>query len=149
MRIMEIDLYINSSDNIVVNKSLSSKTEMQCNLKDEGTIRSLTVDVAGAESVLNFNYAYIPAFNRYYYINNITIYRQGYYRLSLSVDVLMSFKSQFLNCKAIINRQQNEWNQYLEDGQLLTYADTVTVTKKFPVEINEANYVLTVAGGDV
>lgn len=145
---MQITLYTNSSDNVKVNKTLANATVTNCNLKNETSIKDPIIELSGNNSIVGFNYAFIPDFNRYYYITGITNVRNGLYRLTMSVDVLMSFKSQFLNCQAIIERQQNSWNKYLEDGKILTYSDTFTVTKKFPVELSNSTYILTVAGGD-
>ena len=65
--------------------------------------------------VLSANYVYIPDFNRYYFINDITSVRQNLWRLSLHVDVLMSYKKEIKNTKAFISRNEFIYNDKLVD----------------------------------
>jgi len=67
------------------------------------------------QNVLSANYVYIPDFNRYYFINDITSVRQNLWRLSLHVDVLMSYKKEILNTKAFISRNEFIYNDKLVD----------------------------------
>lgn len=44
-----------------------------------------------------FNYAYIPQFKRYYFVEDVVSVANKLWRLHLHVDVLMSFESDFVN----------------------------------------------------
>lgn len=64
------------------------------------------------------NYAYIPAFKRYYYITNIVSESNSLWRLYMEVDVLMSFKDKIFNTKAFIGRNEYKYNVFLPDNKL-------------------------------
>lgn len=63
-----------------------------------------------------FNYAYIPEFRRYYYLNNIRAEVTGVYTISLSSDPLMSFRANLLNLSALIARNEYDYNSKAEDS---------------------------------
>ena len=107
---MEIQLYKNNSSNNTMTKSLTPVTTISGTLKDECSIIDPEILVAGTSQFINANYAYIPEFNRYYYINNITIVKNGLYRLSLHSDVLMSFKNSIKGMNAIVARSSDNSN---------------------------------------
>lgn len=68
----------------------------------------------------SFNYVYIPAFNRYYYVTSITSVSYGLWRVELNCDVLMSFKDKIKTLPALIGRQENDYNNYLVDNEIPT-----------------------------
>lgn len=68
----------------------------------------------------SFNYVYIPAFNRYYYVTSITTVSYGLWRVELNCDVLMSFKDKIKALSALIGRQENNYNDYLVDNEIPT-----------------------------
>lgn len=143
---MKLNLYTNSSDNSVVNKSLSNVKTYEINLKDACSVTTPTVLIATDDNLSSFNYARIETFSRYYYINDIKSVRNGLWELSLKCDVLMSFKNQFLNLDAVIERQENEWNLYLNDGAFKILQKDRLQTKAFPKGFTSGNFLLTVAG---
>lgn len=72
------------------------------------------IDILNPVVVLNYNsnyiganYAYIPAFERYYYINDKSVKPGQAITLTMSVDPLMSFKSSILGCKACVTRSES------------------------------------------
>lgn len=66
-----------------------------CTLKDSSTITNPVISLAllSDPATLGYNYAYIEAFNRYYFITEWT-YSLGLWTCNLSVDVLASYKTQ-------------------------------------------------------
>ena len=117
---MEIQLYKNNSSNNTMTKSLTPVTTISGTLKDECSIIDPEILVAGTSQFINANYAYIPEFHRYYYINNITIVKNGLYRLSLHSDVLMSFKDSIKGMNAIVARSSDNSNMYIIDTKMKT-----------------------------
>ena len=145
---MNISLYTNSSDKNHIDKNIK-----QMGTTMSGTLRedcSITDPVIKIEHITDFNiatcnYAYIPAFGRYYYINDI-VCTGKLYELHMHVDVLMSFKSQIRNNSAVIARNESSYNLYLADGVFKTYANPHYQIKKFPSGFSGFHYVLTISG---
>ena len=107
---MIISLYNTNDSEIVLEKTLSNKVDYNIKMKDRASILTPTI-VLKSDVLINSNYAFIPSFNRYYYIENIEVFPNDIYNLTLKCDVLMSFKDDILNSNAnIIN--QTEYNKY-------------------------------------
>ena len=117
---MNITLYKTKSANNVINKKLVSEKNLgnSCVLGDNTSVTSPTVIIGGItslDSISDYNYAYIPQCHRYYYINDIIALSGGRVKLILSVDVLMSFKTDILNSTQLVTRQKNKGKMYLAD----------------------------------
>lgn len=69
---------------------------------------------AASYGALGMTYAYIPAFNRYYFVTNHT-YLNGVWAISLSVDVLASYRGAIGNTTQYILRASNEYDGSLTD----------------------------------
>lgn len=67
------------------------------------------------EEVLSCNYVYIPMFKRYYFIDDIVSVRNGLWQISMSVDVLMSFKDDILKQECFVSRNEFEFDHLLND----------------------------------
>lgn len=132
---MEVILYNNVSDEIVVNKTIE-QIEILTNVTLENDC-SLINPILILKIKTTFpNYVYIQKFNRYYYVKNYTILDNGRYRLECSVDVLMSFKDEFLNTTQNVIRQENMYNLYLKDDemQILSYVQRQTLNFDTPAD---------------
>lgn len=70
------------------------------------------------------NYAYIPEFNRYYFIDNIITQRNKLWIIEMTVDVLMTYKTQILNLTATIARQEFNYNGLIIDNMRPSECDT-------------------------
>lgn len=110
-----INLYNNSSEPEVVDKSLSLQTSLQGQLKDNTSIITPTI-LMNINSIPTANYMYIPDFHRYYYITNIESVRNGLIQISAKCDVLMTYKSGIRACNALVERQEFNYNPYLVDN---------------------------------
>lgn len=91
-----------------IEKTINNKTEFQCLLKDKNDIQNLNILLDYQFEEFTFNYCYIPKFKRYYFIDNITIERNNLLNISLSEDVLMTYKTEILlSSGLIINTNDN------------------------------------------
>ena len=119
---MNITLYKTKSANNVISKKLVSEKNLgnNCILADNTSVTSPTVIIGGIkslDSISDYNYAYIPQCHRYYYINDIIALSGGRVKLLLSVDVLMTYKTDILNSTQLVTRQKNKGKMYLADAE--------------------------------
>ena len=71
-----------------------------------------------SDIIPTFNYVYIPIFNRYYYVTDITSIKNKLWQMSLTVDVLMTYKEALLACTGYIDRNENEYNGLIPDSMI-------------------------------
>lgn len=142
-----IELMLNNSEPNRINKDLDVILSIQGTLKNDTSIIDPIISIECSMSdVCNANYMHIAAFNRYYFIQNIRSLSTNLIEFSCHVDVLMSFHSEILANSAIIRKQQNDWNLYLNDGSLRVYQNSMVLTKAFPSGFSQQEFVLAVAG---
>lgn len=142
---LECTLYRNGSADKVVDKSLTTVGSYSIVIKDQTSVVRpvITLETGGFPDA---NYAYIPYFQRYYYITDIQSVRTGVYELRLKSDVLMSHKSGIRASEALVARQENEYNMYLNDGIFKSYQNPLIQLKSFPSGLSGQSYVLLVSG---
>ena len=112
---MDIILYNNTDDNRKLNKSPTAIKTIPVRLKDDTDIMHPVIELDAANLPPTANYCYIAAFNRYYYINQQGIKIGRDLTLTLSVDVLMSFKDIINNSVVVARRSGNKYNKMLPD----------------------------------
>ena len=82
---------------------------------------------ASSATAPRFNYVYIPKFNRYYFVDDLTSVNTQTWRMSLTCDVLMSYKTAITGLSAYVSRNQNTYNNLLNDVcQSFTEKSTAT-----------------------
>lgn len=144
---MIIKLYTNNSEKIAVNKDITELMSLNGILRDNTSIQNPVITLnRNISELINCNYVFISDFNRYYYVNNINSVKQNLTELSLSCDVLMSFKEDILKQTAIIKKQQGLWNLYIDDGSFSAQQNSRIQVKSFPNKIVGESYVLVLAG---
>lgn len=148
---MEIILFNNKSEINKISKTLVNSATLQGRLVNEASIINPTFIIEIA-TLTPYNYVYVPELNRYYFINESVIVRNNMWSVQCSVDVLMSFKNEILNLKAIIDKQEleSQSNTYFDDGSYITENKTFIETIDFPNGFNEnPEYVLITSGGGI
>lgn len=110
-----IELYNNISEDNRVDKTgyITPVGTLNGVLKEATSI--VTPSILIEYEYPNFNYVHIPVFNRYYYVRNITSVNDRAWRIDLVCDVLMSYKDIILYQSGIIARQENVYNDMLND----------------------------------
>ena len=145
-----IKLCHNSSPAEKIGKSLDSGVDITgCVLKEATSILRPVVKILSNDSgIYTYNYMYISEFERYYFIDDITSIHNNKWEISGHVDVLETYKNGILAQSAVIRRQQNNYNLYLNDPDFMTYNYDMIQTKKFTAsEFNKTlNYILAVNG---
>lgn len=118
---MIIYLYSITEDPNVFPKTLESPVTMT------GTIRDDQVDVMRPSVLITgapgsqYNYAHIPDFNRYYFVDPPVTDRTGLIYYKMHVDVLQSFAAQILAAPVIVQRSRNLYNAFITDSDRAFY----------------------------
>ena len=148
---MEITLYTNESEKNKLEKTITNSILLEGNLRDESSIINPIILISSNKEDIPYmyNYAYIPAFGRYYFITDIESVRTGIWRVSMHVDVLMSYKEQIKNLNVIINNSEETGaNDYLSGNQWITNVKNTTSIVNFPNGLNDnGEFILITAGG--
>ena len=145
---MEVQFYYNLSDARCINKELVEGDSFEGQMRDQVSIMNPIVRF-DTDEILRYNYAYIPELQRYYSIDDITVFREGLIDVTMSVDVLMSFRNDIMNCLAVVDKQamQSNGDEYIDDGSLVTDNIMFSDVLEFPNGFNDTvEYVLIVAG---
>ena len=128
---MQGTLYVNSSDERYVNKTIANIGTYTIVFKsDENSIRP-TLKISDSNIPERANYVYLSELNRYFYIRNKRYSKQCIY-LECELDPLMSFRSQLADMEAIISRNERLYNLYLSDEkmEMLNYPYYQTLNMK-------------------
>lgn len=142
-----IKLQINNSERERLSKDITDISTVSGVLKEETSIIDPVIKIeCDLSDFVNCNYMTIPAFGRSYFVNNIRSIRNGLVEFACHVDVLSSFARQIRRNTAIIKKQENEWNLYLNDGTFKVYQNPKVLTKAFPSGFTTQEFVLAVAG---
>lgn len=143
------------SDFDVIGKTWSETTQtVEGKLLYNQSFLSPSFLVSGNYS--EYNYAYIPAFGRFYYIKDHTAESGNMTRIDMQVDALQSFKDQILANNAVLERQESLNNAYFADSMYWTQVNKVVKTVPFTdgsgnelkFTIPDDNFILTIAGGE-
>lgn len=149
-----LEFYVTTSDNRVINKSLTSLGSRNVKLLDGASVQAPTFRIKYDASLIPANFAYFPHFNRYYYIEPVSVSPGRQMVFKCTCDVLMTYKPYILNLQPVVARAQNKRNSLLQDTSVVNQANRQLEIKQFsadPFGIVNYNtqriYMLTVLGG--
>lgn len=145
---MNITLCVNNSEKNKIGKSLSNLNIFSGTLKEETSVTNPII-IMELENPTGFNYAYIPEFGRYYFIDDMISVRNGLWSISMSVDVLESFKNEIRGISVILSDSTNTGKElYLPGNVWKTKVKELTDIVKFPSGLSDNGYfILITAGG--
>lgn len=133
-----VSFYNNSSDNNVLNKSISSTTSKTVVFKEDVDLIEPVIILQNDSNVQNSNY--MQMLGRYYYITSIECMPGNLLKVKAKVDVLMSYKDQIRSNSAIITRNANNVNTYISDNKMkitaYTTVNTIKATSGFSSSLN-------------
>lgn len=131
---MQIQLLSISDDTRKINKTVNQITELlPCAVtEDSNSILNPRLLLKWNTGYIGANYAYIPEFQRYYFIDDISLNTGGNCVISLSVDVLYTYSAQILQMTVTAARSSNKYNRYLNDNQQVTTNNPINQIKKLP-----------------
>lgn len=150
----QIKLMRYTAENNRINKNPYIIGEWACNgtLRDGTSITEpvILIEKATPPQDNNYNYMWISAFKRYYFITDIKSVREGLWEIHATVDVLYTYRADILQSKCIINKSQDSSisNLYINDGSFVMDSHKYNQVKKFPTGLSSSGYnILICAGG--
>ena len=126
-------------------------TEFDCQLKDSCSIESPVLIIKTANDNINWNYAHIPMWNRYYFIGDRIIQPDGRTTLVLVEDYLASWRTSIINSSAWVARSaKRSLIDYTLDDELAyhnnnIYTNSHTIDNSYFVG-DGGTYIVSIAG---
>lgn len=145
---MQMTLYKNKTDKRYINKNISQVGNVLSNvyLKDDTEILNPVIILDTFP--LSANYCYLSEFDRFYYLTSVD-FIDGMYHTKWHVDVLNSYKNDILANKALVQRNTNYNDLYLQDNEYKIEQfsnDRYLCFSETPFSINSKTFVLAVLG---
>lgn len=99
------------------------------------------IKIATQSDPTGFNYCFLPAFSRYYWVKNWT-YSDGLWNASLTVDTLASYRDQIGSATEYVVRSSAKYDGTISDGLYPATAKVQSVTTSF-----QGGFAETISGG--
>ena len=107
-------------------------TFKNCSIKDVSSIINPYIEIAeNLSTAPPWNYCYIPAYNRYYWIIEWT-WERGFWSAQLSVDVLASYRDNILNSTLYVVRSASNYDGNIIDKLYPTKIDNELIRVPLP-----------------
>lgn len=138
------------SENNRVTKEITTVQDLTGNLRNESSVLTpvIRIDITGmdTDNLFTCNYMTINKFNRKYFITDIRVIRTNIIEVSGRVDVLSTYDATLRQLGAIVTKQENNWNLYLDDGTFKVYNNPLVITKSFPSGFSSQSFLMAIAG---
>ena len=147
---MIIDLLKNNSDPKVIAKSIERiHRYSNAKLKENCSILNPVLTLTSVEDFADVNYAYIPEFKRYYFVDDIVTLNYNMIEVHCSVDVLYTYQANLMNTKFEWVRSYTLNSGLFPDPEWPLQSNKANINKVLGVFPHSTgnNYTLTVAGG--
>ena len=142
---MIINLYNNESPINKISKQITLITSLEGALRNETDIVNPTFRIY-SQSLPAFNYARVPAFGRYYYLQSVESVRADIWDIKLTSDALMSFD--LTDVSGILVEAENGGSDYLEHRHFVRNVKSKTDILPFASGLlDSGEYILITAGG--
>ena len=148
---MTITLYKSPGERNILNRAMTTvKTLSAVEATDVLNIETPELLIDRDDSIIGFDYAHIPIFNRYYFLNSMEVVNGNQFKLYLESDPLESFSAGIDKSPCIARRSANHPNPEIEDPLVVFKNIPEYVTKKcatgFSPDGTGHCYVLTLGG---
>ena len=101
----------------------SSGTDYSCVLKQPTSIINPTLELS-ASDITGYNYAYIAAFGRYYFMKDITSVANNLWQITLEVDPMATYKTQIGGSTQYVLRSASSYDGDIVDNLYPTKGNT-------------------------
>ena len=148
---MNVTLYTNTTAKNKINRTLSGGVTVAGTLRESCDMFNPDIEIAYDAGRLTKNYAYIPAFNRYYFFRkppSIDTGR-GLIIIHLHVDVLYTYRDIIERSQVIAGRSSSHYNLNFPDSAVMRESGYDHFSGVLPYTFTPENgsYILTVSGG--
>lgn len=138
------NLYIVTDAYNVLNKTLNNPLVLNGVLNGEFDNNNPRLRIKSTTDITIYNYAFINEIGKYYFIDNISIDRNGYYIVNMSCDVLMTYRNEIKSLYGIV-RNGVTANPYM-NGYIDSYDVRRTKTiLEFENNFNEDGAIILIA----
>lgn len=139
---MKVHFYKTNSEFNRLEKVLEDELIIMGNFKGDVDVLKPILTVKNP-TVPQYNYCYIPSINRYYFVDKIEIKEGNLFTVSLSIDVLMTYKEAIKDLTVIVSSSQSNpyYNGYVESYDVRTDYET----KFFENNFNENGNIILIA----
>lgn len=120
---MQIYLYVVSDDPDTMPKTLSDPVTVAGSVRDPSVDLMRPVITLTGTPAGTYNYAYIPDFNRYYFVDPPVTERTGLVMLPMRIDVLQTYHDQIMSAPVILERSTDVFNADIADPRRQFYQD--------------------------
>lgn len=103
---MTVILYKCSDDPRTLEKTLTDQKKKDCKVYGNCSLQAPTLLLRYDSTITQHNYMYIAEWNRYYFIDNISVDNGKQMIISASVDVLMTYRDSIKSCNATCIRNE-------------------------------------------
>lgn len=149
---MRIQFYKISNVSKKINKQLPGTPPLTLDgfLKDGSNIMDPVIQIEHS-GVPDYNYAFIPEFNRFYFMKPATSVTNNVWEISLHVDVLYTYRQGILTAPCIVAKSSSKYNLYLNDANYKCYQNPHIFSERFPSGFNveNAHFIMTLFGDKV
>lgn len=143
---MKLKLYHTRNSNNTIGKVLEDEQVFDIDFKDTADVIKPVIRLYHVGKLI-YNYAYIPDFDKYYFINNIDIYPNYIHKIKLETDVLETYKDDILESEGIISRSTYS-DDYYDGGDYRSEERMEHVLYKSDKSAEfESNTILVTIGG--
>lgn len=151
---MTVRFYSTKSDRKQINKEIGNEIggSASVRIKENTSVFSPVLELR-KDTVGNWqsvNYAYIEEFRRWYFIDNVELRNDGLVSVSLTVDVLYTYRKDLVSSQFMIARSESLWSKYYIDNEYPLMSRRVVELvpiEGIPQSATGKKYTITVSGG--
>ena len=153
---IDVNFYTISKKPNSTKQPTGTATTYKCNLIEPTSFTAPDIALAVQVKPTSYNYAYIPEFSRYYFIQDWS-YSAGLWRASLSVDVMASYRDYIGSQKQYILRCSATSDGNIVDtlyptknspSTVLTYSEDIGGDNPFKSNFSEGVYIVGIINSD-
>ena len=153
---MTVYLYNVSDDPRVLDKTLGTAVTLNCELLYPSDLLNPRIKISAASFTPYLNYMYIQAFDRYYFITEVTYENGGAVTIQGKIDVLQTYGTSIKSLTVNVIRQElGAFTNVVDNMVTVTPKQDVSFVKCDATPFNirttgaETNFCLCIAGGAV